>query len=208
MSNRSVFAPKRGLLYGYLTPLLTIGLFVVLIGLSVVSMWYRSQNDIGYLIADEIATLATIFKRIEESCKIINFDHQKNPINFLNIKKGGFVGSELGSMNLAHPEQWDGPYLVENPKIEGCEYQIVHTKNGYFITPGQGVKLPNGKIIGKDIMLDEHADIMAMMQDEQQLRFCDRPLAAPIYMRRFSLPDTTPHGTTHAIDPEDLVDEL
>ena len=50
-------------------------------------------------------------------------------------------------------------------------------QNGYFITPGDGVRLPNGKVVGKDIVLDKKADIAAMARDEQALMFQGKPLA-------------------------------
>ena len=56
----------------------------------------------------------------------------------------------------------------------------MRTKQGHFIVPGPGVKLFNSKVIGTDIILDENADIKAMMQDEQFLNFKGRPLAVQI----------------------------
>lgn len=183
MSHRSVFLSERGLLKGYLTPLWTIGLFAVLIVIALVNLWYRGKVEAGTIIADEIEMLDGIFKKIDATSKIITFDNQKNNINFLNIKKNGFVGSEVGPMNLAHPEKWEGPYLVENPKMFDHVYQVVRTKKGYFITPGDGLKLPNGKVIGTDIALDEGADIEVMMQDEAKLNFKGRPLAARVHVK-------------------------
>ncbi|MFC1841987.1 hypothetical protein ACFLYA_02865, partial [Candidatus Dependentiae bacterium] len=68
----------------------------------------------------------------------------------------------------------------DNPTIQDQEYQIVRTKKGYFITPGDGIKLSNGKVIGKDIILDENADIQKMMADEKFLNFKGEALAAPL----------------------------
>jgi hypothetical protein len=109
---------------------------------------------------------------------IIDFDNQKNSINFLNVAK--FTGSEVGPMNLAHPEKWEGPYLQDNPTMQHIAYQVVSTKKGYFITPGEGVKLPNNKIVGKDIVLDKKANIEAMMIDADALMYKDRSLAAAL----------------------------
>ena len=114
--------------------------------------------------------------RIHKTCVIIDFDAQKNPINFLNVEK--FTGSEVGPMNLVHPEKWEGPYLKENPTMFHIAYQVVSTKKGYFVTPGDGVTLPNKKVIGKDIILDQKANIDAMMANPQELMYKDRPLAA------------------------------
>ncbi len=80
-------------------------------------------------------------------------------------------------MNLIYPNKWEGPYLEDNPTIQAIEYQVVRTKKGYFITPGDNVRLPNGKIVGKDIKLDEGVDITAMMNDENMLMFKGESLA-------------------------------
>jgi hypothetical protein len=100
-------------------------------------------------------------------------------------------------MNVAHPEKWEGPYLQDNPTMLGQEYQIVRTLKGHFITPGEGVRLPNGKVIGKDIILDEDADIASMMLDVNSLRFKDKPLAAPLNIRQFE---------SHGVTAEDMVE--
>ena len=56
----------------------------------------------------------------------------------------------------------------------------MHTKKGYFIVPGTGVRLSNGKVIGKDIVLDEDADIEQMAADDQALRYRGKKLAARV----------------------------
>jgi hypothetical protein len=97
----------------------------------------------------------------------------------LNVKE--FSGAEVGPMNLAYPERWEGPYLEDNPTMQEKEYLIVRTKRGYFITPGEGVILPNGKDVGKDkIVLNEDTNIRILMTDSQALMFKDRVFAAPV----------------------------
>jgi len=161
-------------------PILTILLFLVLVVVAVYRMLYQVRVSSDQIIVQEVQQLVDIFQRIDKKCKIIDFDYQQNRINFLHIKKDGFVGSEIGSMNLAYPEQWDGPYLNDNPTIQEKDYMIVRTKKGYFITPGDGVRLANGKIIGRQIILDENADIPALMVDPEGLQFEGRSLAAPL----------------------------
>jgi S-adenosylmethionine hydrolase len=68
----------------------------------------------------------------------------------------------------------------DNPEMQGKEYIVVRTKKGYFITPGNGVKLPNGVIIGQNLILDENADIQEMMNNRNKLYFHGRALAAKI----------------------------
>lgn len=162
----------------YIIPLSVSLLLLIFVVISVVNVFYRSKLTTGKLISREVVQLHDIFQRIHQTCQIIDFDYQKNRINFLNVKS--FTGSEVGPMNLVHPNKWEGPYLEDNPTIQAIEYQIVRTQKGYFITPGDNVKLPNGKIVGKDIRLDEDTDITVMMYDEDMLMFEGGSLAMPL----------------------------
>jgi hypothetical protein len=164
--------------------IISIAMGAVIAGLLVVSVMnfvYRADFDTGAMMADDIKKLARIFDEINKTAGIVSFDHQQNVINFLTI--GSFTGSEVGSMNLAYPAKWKGHYVKDNPEIQGKEYMVVRTKKGYFITPGNEVKLPNGAIIGQTLILDENADIQAMMADRNKLYFHGRVLAAPITIR-------------------------
>jgi hypothetical protein len=149
---------------------------IIFIGITFFDTWYRAKDDAGLMMAAEIIQLRDIFHRIHRTCTIIDFDAQKNPITFLNVAT--FSGSEVGPINLVHPDKWEGPYLQANPTIYHIAYQVVSTKKGYYVTPGDGVKLPNNKIVGTDIILDQKADIDAMMVNEQELMYNDKPLAA------------------------------
>jgi hypothetical protein len=167
---------KRLLHKNYILPVIVIAGIAFFISTTLMDTWYRAKDDVGMMIADAVVELRDTFHRIHTTCAIIDFDEQKNHINFLNVEK--FTGSEVGPMNLAHPEKWQGPYLKENPTMQHIAYQVVSTKKGYFITPGDGVKLPNSKIVGKDIILDKKSNIEAMMSNAEQLMYKDRPLAA------------------------------
>lgn len=152
-----------------------IGLFSMFLFFSTL---YRSKQITGILIADNVERLADIFERINKTCGIIDFDFKKNPINFLNVKE--FIGSEVGPMNLVYPEKWQGPYVQDNPTIHDKEFQVIYTNDGYFLTPGDGVTLPNGKVVGKDVIIDENSDIPSMMQPDGMLFFENKALASPI----------------------------
>lgn len=162
----------------YYLPIGVIAAIAVFIFITFSDTWYRAKDDAGLMIASEVIRLRDIFHRIHKTCTIIDFDEQKNPINFLNVEK--FTGSEVGPMNLVHPEKWEGPYLQDNPTLYNISYQVVSTKKGYYVTPGDGVKLPNNKVIGKDIILDQKANIDVMMANEQELMYKDKPLAAQL----------------------------
>ncbi len=168
-------------------PIFTILLFAVLIAMAVVRLVYQVRADSQEAISAQVSEIATIMQRIDEKCKIIGFDLQKTPIDFLNVVK--FAGSEVGVMSLAYPQNWEGPYLPANPMTQGKEYQIVRTKKGYFITPGDGVQLGNGKIVGKDIVLDENADIAALMKSEDAFMYKGKILAAELPIKKGILQD-------------------
>jgi hypothetical protein len=159
----------------YYFPIAVIIGIIFFVGITFFDTRYRAKDDAGLMIAAEVITLRDIFHRIHKTCTIVDFDAQKNPINFLNVEK--FTGSEVGPMNLVYPDKWEGPYLKENPTLYHIAYQVVSTKKGYYVTPGDGVTLPNGKIIGKDIILDQKANVSKMMSNDQELLYNDRPLA-------------------------------
>lgn len=176
------------LIIGIAAGVIIIALFIV----SFMSFVYRADIGTGVTIADDVKKLSVIFDRINTKCVILGFDEQQNVINFLTIEK--FVGSEVGSMNLAYPDKWEGPYVGNNLELQGKEYMIVKTKQGYFITPGNGVKLPNGAVIGKDLILDENADIEGLIA-QRKLSFRGRALAV-----RIDIPDFTMVGEVAAIE--------
>ena len=188
------FQAERGL-RGSIIPVMTIVVFVVLVGITIFSFLYRSKEYAANLMTQDIAQLQKIFQRIDEKCKILSFDYQKNPINFLNV--GKFEGSEVGPMNLTYPDQWEGPYLDDNPTMQGKEYEIVRTKKGHFIVPGTGVEMPNGKEIGKDIILGEDVDIAAMMQREDALMYEGKSFAALLPLSTSELQKTLLHAVVH-----------
>lgn len=150
------------------------GLFL----LTLVTLFRRATVTNPASIAQDLKLLSNVFDKIEADCGILSFDSQKNVINFLNT--GSFAGSEVGPLNLRYPQNWKGPYLQDNPMEQGVEYQVVSTVKGYFITVGDGVKLPNGKVVGRDLKLDKYTDFASLMQAGGDLFADNTPLAVPV----------------------------
>jgi len=140
---------------------------IVLLGMVYTGIHYRSDY-VAQVIHDDLQKLTLALNQINKDCGILSIDHFKIPINFLNVIK--FTGSEVGALNLIHPEKWKGPYLRDNPTINGIEYQLVLVKDGYFILPGDDVKLPNGKIMGKDIIIAKNMEIIPLIEGKET--FC------------------------------------
>ena len=154
--------------------LFVIGFLGALAVATVGIFWYQSRVISNELIARDIGQLGAIFKRINDDCGIIGFEHERNYVDFLTV--GSFVGSEVGAMNLKKPKNWHGPYVQDNPNVQEKLYEIVRTHKGYFLVPGAGVELSNKQIIGKDIVFGEDTDIYALVKDGV-LVYNDQPLA-------------------------------
>ena len=137
-------------------------LFAAFFTLSIWMYMHKAKTLNDMLIADNVIQLAEIFETIHKDCTILSFEHQKNNINFLNVIS--FEGSEVGPMNLKYPDKCQGAYLKDNPTMQEQEYQIVKTDKGYFIAPGDGVRLSKGHIIAKDIILNKDTDFELLIK--------------------------------------------
>jgi hypothetical protein len=160
----------------------------------------EARRAVNSIIADHITELLSIFRRIHQTCKISKLDLEKTPINFLNVQS--FVGSDVGSMNLAYPEGWEGPYAPINFTIQGRYYYILKSTKGYYIVPGDGVRLSNGKVIGRDIMLTPSIDIENLLKYEPGLSYRGIPLIAKLELSH----ESNPSGPTEALAAQAATD--
>lgn len=182
MKHEFQLAQHSGIIQSSLMPVLAVTVFCIFVIIAIFNTFISTKDYETELIERDVKMLADTFKKIEKDCKILGFANVKNIINFLNVK--AFTGSEVGPMNLKHADRWKGPYAETNPSMQGKEYQIIQTHKGYFVVPGDGVTLPNGKIMGKDINFDENSDVQAMMRDDQLLHFKGKALAAPVEIKK------------------------
>lgn len=161
-----------------------VGLFFI--GLLSFTLFYllkQSRATVDRVIADDIETLRKIFTSVDEACEITDIMHNRNTtdIDFLNIKE--FAGNQIGALQLRYPEKWKGPYVEKNPTLQGKMYELAHVKDGYAIIPGKGVKLANGKIMGKDIIITPTTEIESLLTSAAGLEFEGRPLAVKLALR-------------------------
>jgi len=149
-------------------PMLALSIFATLFAISLFVLFRQSKITTDALIVHDVTQLKQIMESVHKDCKIIDLEHTKNYVDFLTVEK--FVGSEIGAVNLSYPQNWKGPYVKDNPTVQQQQYIILKNKNGYYIVPGDGVTLGNGKKVGKDIVLDENSDVEALLQDSNALK--------------------------------------
>ncbi|KIX85248.1 hypothetical protein J120_02940 [candidate division TM6 bacterium JCVI TM6SC1] len=150
-----------------------------LVILSIIGLHYNQQSMQAYLIGEDITQLVSIFADIDATAGIAEFEHTFNWIDFLTIKKNGFLGSQVGSLILARPERWNGPYVSQHICLQSVKYQVIKTDKGYFIIPGNGARLPDGRVMGVDLILTENSDIDTLI-NTGPLTYHAHKLAAPV----------------------------
>ncbi len=157
---------------------------VSLLSLLVVLFFWTTYNDkpkfITSVITMDIKNIVDSLNKIDKECNILSIENECNYVDFLNVEK--FSGSEVGCLNLAFPKNWAGPYLSLNPTLQGKLYEIIKRKDGNYVLPGRGVKLPNNLIVGKDFdyYSADLASIDKMLADGGQLNYKGTPLGAKL----------------------------
>ncbi len=153
-----------------------------LLTLLMIIFFYRVFHNRPYVltsvISSDLARIEDVLNQIHKTCNIIDIRDEGALIDFLTVQK--FTGSTIGCLNLAYPYKWKGPYMQVNPTVQMKFYEIMHTKTGYFVIPGKGVKLPNGLVIGKDIVITSDSIIDPMLQRGGRLNYQGEPLGFKI----------------------------
>ena len=149
--------------------------------LLVFRIFYTRPRLIASIIEDDIKLITLALEKIDSKCNILTISKGNSHVDFLNVKS--FEGSQIGSLVLAYPDRWEGPYLSVNPTIQDKFYEIVRAKGGAFVLPGTGVTLPNGKVIGKDFKITERTDVEIMFQENGLLRYGDKVLGGKLMFK-------------------------
>ena len=144
-----------------------ICLFMTFFCGSIIRLMLSPVTNSDELIANDIQALQQIFKKIHQDCTIVQFDRDRNEIDFLTVEK--FAGNDVGSMTVLYPNFWQGSYLKYNLMMQQEPYVIAKTLSGYYIVPGNGVTLNNGQILGKDIIIDKKTNMDKLLADSGAL---------------------------------------
>ena len=160
---------KSGLFIQKYFAVFSITLLTLLLSFVFWRVWHSRPYVLSNIIAEDLAGIEKVLNRIDKECNILSIRSDRATIDFLTVQK--FVGSTIGCLNLAYPERWKGPYLQINPSIQENFYEIVHAKDGYFVLPGTGVKLANGKEMGKDVIITHNTVVKQLLQPGGTLNF-------------------------------------
>ncbi len=130
------------------------------------------------VMREDLEVLEQILNRIDKECNILSVRSKGADLDFFTVEK--FVGSAVGCLNLAYPKNWRGPYLQQDPTIDGRFYEIVRARDGYFVVPGQGVRLPNGMVMGKDVIVSDKVHIGELIKPGGALNYNGRALGVKL----------------------------
>jgi hypothetical protein len=143
-------------------PVISATVLILLMLIFTFKVLHDKSNFTSNIISRDLSLIKNAIIKVDSDCKIIDIKENKVIIDFLNVKS--FSGSVIGGINLANSEKWQGPYIKNNPTIFQKFYEIASTKEGIFIVPGRGTKLPNGLTIGTDFKIDYNSSITEMIR--------------------------------------------
>ncbi len=145
--------------------LLTIFLFRVFLSRS---------TRVAEVIQKDLTSIEKVLNKIDKKCNILSIRSERAFVDFLTVEK--FTGSVVGCLNLAYAGRWKGPYLERNPTLQGRFYEIVLSKEGYFVVPGYGAKLPDGSVMGKDVVITSKTSVLPMLKAGGKLTYKKKKL--------------------------------
>jgi len=151
---------------------------LLLIGLYFFKIYRQKPYFVTNIIAKDLRVLHSVLNKIDDECNILSVKHGHIVLDFLTVN--GFAGSAIGGMNLAYPKKWQGPYLKRDLMLNGKYYELAHVRDGTYIIPGKGVKLPNKKIMGQEVQVKHYTTLAKLLEPGGDLNFKGKALAKKI----------------------------
>ncbi|MFH1831805.1 MAG: hypothetical protein ABH827_03290 [bacterium] len=142
--------------------LFSSSMLVLLLIFFIFKSYYDKSYFSSILIKNDLKRVNAILHKIDTECSILSITGGRAQINFLTVKS--FAGSVVGGVNLAYPKKWTGAYTEQDPTLQQRYYELVKAKDGYFIIPGSGVRLPNGLVMEKDINITPQTTVADLIK--------------------------------------------
>jgi hypothetical protein len=153
-------------------------LLLFLIGMFIGINRFEQKKVLLEVIQEDLQEIIHDLIDIDARCNILSIAQNNCVIDFLTI--ASFKGSMIGELQVAYPERWNGPYRKKNHTVQGRLYEIVKLKDCYAVVPGVGVRLPNKKRMGKDIICNETVLAESLFGMHGSLRQKDGFLGYPL----------------------------
>lgn len=155
---------------------------VALISVLFIIFLVKTAKDKPYqlaaIIESDLKIIEESLNKIDKECNILGFNYDNVRVDFLNVK--AFSGSSVGCINLAYPKKWQGPYVPRNPTLQGKFYEIIRAKDGIYLTPGMGITLPNGLVMGQDVKITPDTKISELISSGGPLNYNGKSLVIKI----------------------------
>ena len=156
--------------------LLTLMLLVALF-----KVYYNKPYFTASLINNDIKIVHEALHTIDKKCNILRFNSRRVILDFFTVRT--FDGSVIGGVSLAYPKKWQEPVLHNNPIIQQKFYEVVRAQDGFFVVPGEGVELPTGLVMGKDLVIKRQTQVEPMLKPNGKLFFKGIELAKKIQFK-------------------------
>jgi hypothetical protein len=182
-------AMKKGLNIKYTYPLIGVFMVTVLLVWSIAGIMRNNPDAVALCLHENLRQIALAFQKIDTDCSIVEIDGSCHEINFLT--QGEPQGNELGCLTLAYPDQYKGPYLQKDVCYQKKLYEMICADDGFFIVPGKGSRLPNGYVMGKDIVITQQTKMKKLLKEGAPLRYKGIALAIPLLEK---VPQSPIHG--------------
>lgn len=175
------FEGAYGWFKGYLKrffPILSTLVLVLFVSVFVLRVFLTRPYVVASIIEDDVKIITLALEKIDADCNILGIKGEVNEIDFLNVKS--FSGSTVGSLSLAYPDKWEGPYLSVNPTIQDKFYEIVRVSDGFIVMPGRGVTIPGDKVVGEDFAVRPSTIFDDLVKEGAPLNYEGRIFAAKL----------------------------
>ena len=162
-------------------PHLAITVLTIMVAVLVVRSLHNKPEFTAAMLSHDLRTIEMALHQIDASCDILSLDRDRIHVDFLTV--ASFHSSEVGGINLGRPENWEGPYVPDNPALQGKVYEVVTVDQGVFLTPGDGVELPNGLVMGRDVVITPETNISELLNEGGSLNYHGEQLATRLTFR-------------------------